>query len=142
MRALLHHAYESHRPDLLLSQLSFIGKDIEFYTIYDYGIVPPKFQVLPLSHPVCSSRNPLWVDAVARASRSEGRMEIHGISLLDGSFRIIPLRSSRPDIYTGLRQIARDIPPGADVVSPSAELKDKIEVLLKEASEVIQIHCD
>ncbi|KAJ7131253.1 hypothetical protein C8R44DRAFT_731503 [Mycena epipterygia] len=127
MRLLFHHGYELGRHAVLKQQIIFMHQnpDTDFYTRYDYRVLPPGHIVplreLPPGPTGNAERDPMWADSVERASKSGGRMEAH--------------------IYR-LRAIASEIRPGADLEYLSAELGEKVEALLRETQDVVQIHCD
>ncbi|KAJ7766109.1 hypothetical protein B0H16DRAFT_1454008 [Mycena metata] len=154
MCAVFHRDYQTLKATLLHRHFAFVyeNPDVDFYCVLDYKSVPPTFGAYPLKNLPCT--NMVWADAIARARRSGGRMEIHLMNPPDGTVdkgvvngrsgreRIFPLRSSRADIYIGIRAIARSLPPGvADVDTMADEIENKVARLMEVTQDVVQVHC-
>ncbi|KAJ7113093.1 hypothetical protein C8R44DRAFT_882120 [Mycena epipterygia] len=152
MRAVVHHTYESARPQLFRRQILFMREnpDAEFYCLFNFKCVPPTFGVYPVRD--LPRTDPVWIDCIERAHRSEGRMEVHLVDAPDGTHenvvngandrsRILPLRSTSSDIQTGLpvRAIANT---GADESTLEKEIEKRVKVLLRRTQDVMQTHCE
>lgn len=83
---------------------------------------------------------PEWTDYVARAAHSDGRFTIHVLRRFGvggEKYWVIPLRSTKPTIDTGLRRIAEDPTIGDD------GLVDVVNALIataKEDREFVESH--
>lgn len=153
MRAVVHHTYEAARPQLFRRQILFMRENpnTDFYCLFNFKCVPPTFGVYAVRDLL--RKDPVWVDCIERARRSEGRMEVHLVDVPDGTHesvingtngrsRIFPLRSTNCDIQTGLRAIANTLPSGVDGSTLEKEIEKRVKALLRKMQDVVQIHCE
>ncbi|KAJ7147823.1 hypothetical protein C8R43DRAFT_1129378 [Mycena crocata] len=88
------------------------------HCVYKYRVVPMTFTVNPIG--VLPRTNPVWEDFIARTRSSGVRIKLPDGTLTEDDdgvstrSRIFPLRSSRPDIQTGLHAITEALSPGKD----------------------------
>ncbi|KAJ7181499.1 hypothetical protein C8R43DRAFT_1170420 [Mycena crocata] len=151
-RAILHRQYQKIKSQILQAQLEFLilygGAD--FYTEFLYDHVPLKVNVLPVDGPLSPGQTPrpsdaAWMDAVSRARRSRGRMEVHLVKIRDGDRqgeRILTMRSNSSAIYDGLREMAAKIPQDTNLATLARELATDIAQLMEDTQDVVQIHCE
>ncbi|KAJ6470168.1 hypothetical protein DFH09DRAFT_1344555 [Mycena vulgaris] len=114
-----------------------------FLTLFNYSGIPVEIDV----HSIVDSPVALvlqeagteWADLVARAARSEGRIHLHVVSLLDGwSARlwVVPLRTSSSAIHGRLRVLVARISPE----HTKAEISDEIDSVFGDDLDVVEIH--
>ncbi|KAJ7659599.1 hypothetical protein DFH06DRAFT_1402625 [Mycena polygramma] len=154
MRGLLRNFYEGPSKERLYRrQVLFMRENpgMEFYTLFDFKGVQPTFGVFAVRD--LPRTDPVWVDCIQRARRSEGRMEIHLLEVINGDHedltqgtrgrsRIFPLRSSRSDVQAGLRAIAKSLPVELHENTIEKEMMEQIRDLVQKMRDVVQIHCE
>ncbi|KAJ7131883.1 hypothetical protein C8R43DRAFT_1239682 [Mycena crocata] len=150
-RTILHRQYQKIKFHILRAQLEFLvtHPGADFYMVFLHERTPPLFQILSIEGPQVPGQPPrptdaAWVDAVARARRSKGQMEVHLLKIAEGEGqreRIVTLRSDSTAIYDGLRILAAGIPPGADLAALAGEIAEDITQLMQDTQDVVQVHC-
>ncbi|KAJ7159768.1 hypothetical protein C8R46DRAFT_1354386 [Mycena filopes] len=144
MRAILDSDLKQVMPGLWRKQVMFMyeNPDSDFYCVFDYA-APPRLVVGVFPLQDLPSGDALWADSAARAGSSGGCMQIHLLRGLDGTERLFPLRSSRPDVPNGLRALARSLPLGvADLETMSEGIERGVAELINATQDVVQIHCE
>ncbi|KAJ7432946.1 hypothetical protein FB451DRAFT_358513 [Mycena latifolia] len=141
LRELLHHDYETQRPEIIRRQLDFVEARgahltddgwVSFYTSFNYTIGRAEITVLPLNKLSQEFRD----DYLPRLSRSGGRMELHEAVFLQGgktSSVLFLMRSSQAYLQRALR-VLHD-PAAPEVDRRRRELLGRIEDSTELASE-------
>ncbi|KAJ7907269.1 hypothetical protein B0H13DRAFT_1879774 [Mycena leptocephala] len=132
--ALLHDDYLYHRHDILRRQAEFMinHPDDPFYTWFDYTSGQLVVDVVSLVGAVGPYRvEDDWytVDQLVRATRSNGRVNLHRVFIRDAGALVpmwIPLRSKSGRLYEGLRDLATNLNKMRDKVSVSTYLQQEI----------------
>ncbi|KAJ7932046.1 hypothetical protein B0H13DRAFT_1857462 [Mycena leptocephala] len=132
--ALLHDDYLYHRHDILRRQAEFMinHPDDPFYTWFDYTSGQLVVDVVYLVGAVGPYRvEDDWytVDQLVRATRSNGRVNLHRVFIRDAGALVpmwIPLRSKSGRLYEGLRDLATNLNKMRDKVSVSTHLQQEI----------------
>ncbi|KAJ7629237.1 hypothetical protein DFH06DRAFT_1304228 [Mycena polygramma] len=114
LRAVFHTNYLKYQLVILIVQLKYLiqhSPEAEFYTLFTYKDAIVRFNV----H-ATSELDPRWAYEVGRAARSEGRIEMHLVSLSEDENadwrRYFPLQSSNGMLQAGLRRLAAEIRRG------------------------------
>ncbi|KAJ6449508.1 hypothetical protein C8R47DRAFT_1329993 [Mycena vitilis] len=138
LRAVLHADYIKQQPGILAMQFKFLvehSPETDFYCLFSYAEATMRMTVHPTS-----ALDPRWDYEVGRAARSEGRIEIHLVTVSEdekGDWpRFFPLQSSNGMLQAGLRQIA------AEILGGGMRLEDvDVHALISAAADtVIHIH--
>ncbi|KAJ7106526.1 hypothetical protein C8R44DRAFT_858171 [Mycena epipterygia] len=146
LRALLHHDYEQHAVSICAKQINFMTQNPAcdlLLTLFDYCTGPVQIEIhaatgSPLSA-ILEKSGAEWRDILSRTARSEGKLHLHIIKVLDGvTMRhwVIPLRTNGPEIQEGLRGLARKVSTHQTEVDTIAE----IEAILHDDPDMLQIH--
>ncbi|KAJ7883075.1 hypothetical protein B0H13DRAFT_2344347 [Mycena leptocephala] len=122
MRAVVQKDYEAGRveniyPSQALCMAMYPSQ--AFFTIFDYTRGRAKIDVVNAAQAVQFQNllGPEWTTALSRASRSEGRMELHIVHLIEGvqsRYWLVPLRINTSSLYAGIKRISNTLPPGVD----------------------------
>ncbi|KAJ7448932.1 hypothetical protein FB451DRAFT_758101 [Mycena latifolia] len=150
MRAIMHADYLRLRYTLSTDKLAFMVQHPgePFFVCFDYargwaaaGEVAGKGAFLAL-HDFAVELPMQW----DRCARAGGQMEMHVALVSEGGHgderpRLFPMRTSSSKFHDGLRRIADEVPPGADLEDYMVQLDPKLRDLIREVSEeVIEIH--
>ncbi|KAJ7508190.1 hypothetical protein B0H11DRAFT_2308406 [Mycena galericulata] len=115
LRALIQHDYQTHLQSICAAQIDCmahmaanLGCDV-VVTLFDYSTLPLKIEVHSGIDSALATRlleaGDEWVDMVARAARSNGRLDLHVIKVLQGQTKrhwVVPLRTTSSNIHDGL----------------------------------------
>jgi hypothetical protein len=129
MRALAHHDYTAATINILVEQVQFIHElpGEPYYLLFDYTAGAVKIEVLPINEvdvpPTPSNFQGQWLDHVARAAKSGGRMQVAIMRYVQdsrGRFQMISMHSHSAQLPEGVHRIAKSIPYDAnfDAVRP------------------------
>ncbi|KAJ7086339.1 hypothetical protein B0H15DRAFT_345770 [Mycena belliarum] len=139
MRALTHHDYNMNMANVLLAivQLNYELPNEPYYLLYDYTAGDVTIEVLPISEvevpPTPSDFQVQWLDHIARAARSDGRMEVAIIRYVQDSracFQMVSSHSEDSAVPDHLRHLAHTIPRGRDWATVQPAMLRKIRALI------------
>ncbi|KAJ7720005.1 hypothetical protein DFH07DRAFT_972766 [Mycena maculata] len=123
MHALAHHDYRLAQQRIFFDEIEFLREcpDEPYYLQFDYTRGAVEIELLPIGavdvSPTPSNFEVQWVDHVARAATSAGRMRVCIMRFVQDSracYRMISMHSSSSDVRDGLRRIAKGIPADAE----------------------------
>ncbi|KAJ7447457.1 hypothetical protein FB451DRAFT_1536128 [Mycena latifolia] len=146
LRVLLHHDYERQKHDIWLKQIAFMHAhpSTDFYVLFHYTqrSSPVHITVHPVSNPPGGPHRRFQFN-LTHAKASGGRIELHYVGMWDSftqsSGLCFPMRSSSPALSRGLRDIANELAPDADISELQEQILEWVRAL-EESAEVIQIH--
>ncbi|KAJ7261224.1 hypothetical protein C8J57DRAFT_1719926 [Mycena rebaudengoi] len=129
MRTLAHHDYTAATINILVEQVQFIHElpGEPYYLLFDYTAGAVKIEVLPINEvdvpPTPSNFQGQWLDHVARAAKSGGRMQVAIMRCVQdsrGRFQMISMHSHSAQLSEGVQRTAKSIPYDAnfDAVRP------------------------
>ncbi|KAJ7606959.1 hypothetical protein DFH06DRAFT_1382229 [Mycena polygramma] len=137
LRAVLHADYIEHQAFILRAQLDYLiqhSPEAEFYTLFSYKGASMGLNVYPTS-----GLDPHWDYEAGRAARSEGRIEMHLLTVSEDEDedweRFFPLQSSNGMLQAGLRRIAAETREGKKL-----DLDEEIKALISATADVIHVH--
>ncbi|KAJ7627386.1 hypothetical protein FB45DRAFT_1004844 [Roridomyces roridus] len=152
LRHLLHHKYIKERRSIWVQQVNILATQTGersvspvLFTLFDFCKSPPLITVYDVDtggfelNDSDDTTSPEWEDLVDRARRSEGRMQLHGLRVLEGPPRVwvIPLRSESPQGYECLRDLAARVRAGE---VKETGVMEEIDVILGSAGDVMEVH--
>ncbi|KAJ7493997.1 hypothetical protein FB451DRAFT_1551251 [Mycena latifolia] len=141
--------YESTKRFIVYPQkVLFMARNpgAQFFTRFDYTRGAPRIEVLPIDGPLARDvlcKDPAWLSQVARAARSDGRMELEVVALPVGRlpcYVVVSLRYETPQIRETLQELAAESPftqDPPDVVRLGEAIRDPA---LKSRLSGLEIH--
>ncbi|KAJ7021169.1 hypothetical protein C8F04DRAFT_1141765 [Mycena alexandri] len=120
MRAVVRDDFTENTLAIYQHQVKFIANipANRFYTLFDYTCNPVQISVesvvdSPISHTLQGGGpNSEWMNILARAEASHGRMHLHVAKVPEGSLThvwVIPLRTNSPQIHEALFQLGNSV---------------------------------
>lgn len=140
LRVLVDHEFKRIQPTLLLEKATWMLEHPgEFCcTVFNFTLPPtPRGKIARVRNWTLKE-----TEHVPRVLNGRGRIDLHVAVVWEGRYtrhKLMPLRSSGPEIDDGLRRIVEGIKSHK---FSSSELPEKIKILMKETEGVVQIHCD
>ncbi|KAJ7510593.1 hypothetical protein B0H11DRAFT_1955376 [Mycena galericulata] len=138
MRALVRRDYLASQSGIFLDEIEFLREfpNDPYYLQFDYTGGAVKIEILPTEavdvSPTPSNFEVQWLDHVARAERSHGKMRVAVLRFVQANmarFRMISLHSGSSDVSNTLHSIAEGIPAHADYDSIRPTLLNKVRAL-------------
>ncbi|KAJ7613534.1 hypothetical protein FB45DRAFT_268020 [Roridomyces roridus] len=158
LRYLVHRKYLNERRSILAQQVTILaaqtvgerGAPPVLFTLFDFQKSPPLITVyiadvgleglkgLELKEPD-GTPSPEWEDLVERARRSQGRMQLHGVRILESPPHVwvIPLRSESAEGYERLLDLAGRVRAGE---VEETGVPEEIEGILGSLGNVVEVH--
>ncbi|KAJ7633930.1 hypothetical protein DFH06DRAFT_1479489 [Mycena polygramma] len=110
LRSLVHHDYEQNLPEICLKQVKFMRENPRctlFVTVFNYTKGSVEIEVQDASDQVALADvgGLEWHDLKARATRSDGLLQLHAVRVYRGTYIrywVIPLRTNGLDILEQL----------------------------------------
>ncbi|KAK7006392.1 hypothetical protein R3P38DRAFT_2647040 [Favolaschia claudopus] len=111
LRFLFHRDAVKSMPSLVPKYLHALAQNpnTKFATVYDYRIHPPVARVVTLEHLAVNGIPEHWADLISRVRRSEGRMSLDLMGLVEGENKwavVFPYRWETSDIEQALKGFA------------------------------------
>ncbi|KAJ7438942.1 hypothetical protein B0H11DRAFT_2293633 [Mycena galericulata] len=142
MRTVLDFDASHHRVEILLYQLVFIRKhpSTPFITVFEYSSTGRmRLKVCALDEE--EGFADVHCDEYAsRASKSNGRMELHMAVVQNGEYvrpRMFPMRCNTSVLRDGLREIAADLNADPENLQTQARVKALVDM---HAADLVEIH--
>lgn len=146
LRALVHYDYSSNPAQhVYLPQLKFINKhrDTPFFTLFDYMLVYVEIAVKAVADAGDLRLGAEWLDDVARAAMSAGRMQLHVMRVTErnGAMHwVVPVRTETSTICDGIKQMAAELPTNQATWDERAIVKRIQELIDSEGLRGIGYH--
>ncbi|KAJ7244220.1 hypothetical protein C8J57DRAFT_1364094 [Mycena rebaudengoi] len=148
LRALVHYDYQKNREKILGDRMTLMSvRDESYIVTFSYVHLNGRLELnTSLAADIGKGISPASWDGYikSRAQEPRSRVDLHLILTWEGRdthARLIPMRSSTPAVYDGLKTLMRKIPPG----TPISELQQRFPVLYRKFqavlnTKVVEIH--
>ncbi|KAJ6458846.1 hypothetical protein C8R47DRAFT_1328114 [Mycena vitilis] len=149
LRALLTHDYHTMKySHIFHTQVMFMTESPEctmFLTMFDYSKGPRvRLEIQCVEHgtvPRYVGDDPLWQNALLRASESGGRITLHVMVIPNGSgdrLFVVPLRTETSQVHDTLTEIATRFGDGC---IPKSDLGHEIFHAIESLGSELAVHC-
>ncbi|KAJ6571144.1 hypothetical protein B0H19DRAFT_1064260 [Mycena capillaripes] len=144
LRALLHYDYCEHRAYRVhIPELKFMHSrpDTPYFVLFDYSLVFPEISIKPIEDADGLELGPHWIQDVARAERSHGRIQLHVMRVGQAPtiHWLIPLRARTSRVHDELRRMAMELPADQTTWDIDSILK-RIYALVEDVEPGSEIH--
>jgi hypothetical protein len=149
MRTLVQNTYDEAINSICEEQILVIATDFGvedlIITMFDYTYTPVQITVESTADSsLAETLNELgseWVNIVARAASSRGRIQLHVMKVPEGSntrLWVVPLRTNSSQRHDALLELAKSLP--ADWEEGFVALEVEIILDITNSEELVEIH--